>query len=232
MLVPVVCLGAGLLFATSATVAQGTDLRSSGTRGLVGLVRGAQSQVGRDEDTLSRLDAQVRAATDDAGAADAGVGQANRRASGLKVPAGLSAMAGPGLTVTLDDASDPPAAAGIDPNDTVVHQSDLQAVVNALWAGGAEAMSIAGQRVISTSAVRCVGNTLLLNGRVYSPPFAVTALGPAAPMRAALDRSPGVRLYRQAVDALGLLYRVESSPGLRVPPYDAVPVVSSARVLR
>ena len=68
--------------------------------------------------------------------------------------------------------------AGVDPNQLVVHQSDLQAVVNALWAGGAEAMTIAGQRVIATSAVRCVGNTLLLNGRVFSPPFEVAAIGP------------------------------------------------------
>ena len=52
-----------------------------------------------------------------------------------------------------------------DNDDLVVHQGDVQAVVNALWAGGAEAMSIMDVRVISTSAVRCVGNTLLLHGR-------------------------------------------------------------------
>ncbi len=84
-------------------------------------------------------------------------------------------------------------AAGVDPNQLVVHQSDLQAVVNALWAGGAEAMSIAGQRVVATSAVRCVGNTLLLNGEVFSPPFRVEAIGPAKAMTAALGQSKGVQ---------------------------------------
>ncbi len=87
-------------------------------------------------------------------------------------------------------------ADGVDANQLVVHQSDLQAVVNALWAGGAEAMTIAGQRVIATSAVRCVGNTLLLNGEVFSPPFRVAAIGPYGHNADALDRSPGVHLFR------------------------------------
>src|SRR6185437_17020012 len=94
----------------------------------------------------------------------------------------------------------PAATAGVDPNQLVVHQSDLQAVVNALWAGGAEAMSIAGQRVIATSAVRCVGNTLLLNGEVYSPPFRVVAIGPATQLQNNLDGSPAVRLFKQAAE--------------------------------
>ena len=53
-------------------------------------------------------------------------------------------------------------------------------MVNALWAGGAEAMTIMGERVIATTAVRCVGNTLLLHGRVHSPPFTVAAISVSA----------------------------------------------------
>ena len=92
-----------------------------------------------------------------------------------------------------------------------MHQSDLQAVVNALWAGGARAMSIAGQRVIATSAVRCVGNTLLLNGRVYSPPFRTEAIGPSVTMQAQLARSPGVALFEEAAGYYGLGYTVETA---------------------
>ena len=82
-------------------------------------------------------------------------------------------------------------------------------MVNALWAGGAEAMQLMDQRVISTSAVRCVGNTLVLQGRVYSPPFRIAAIGDATRMQQALDASPGVRTYRQFVDVVGLGYQVE-----------------------
>ena len=82
----------------------------------------------------------------------------------------------------------------------------MQAVVNALWAGGAEAMSIMDVRVISTSAVRCVGNTLLLHGRVYSPPFKIMAIGDPAALQQALASSEGVRLFRDAVDDFQLGY--------------------------
>ena len=47
-------------------------------------------------------------------------------------------------------------------------------MVNALWQGGAQGIKVMDQRLISTSAVRCVGNTLILQGRVYSPPYKIT----------------------------------------------------------
>jgi uncharacterized protein YlxW (UPF0749 family) len=123
------------------------------------------------------------------------------------------------VEVVLDDAASQPAGAQVDPNQLVVHQSDLQAVVNALWAGGAEAMSIAGQRVIATSAVRCVGNTLLLNGEVYSPPFGVAAIGPSASMLQRLAASPGVKLFREAAGYYGLGYTVDVQSRVDVPAY-------------
>ena len=117
-------------------------------------------------------------------------------------------MHGRGSTVTLNDAprrADGSLPAGAQRDDLVVHQQDVQAVVNALWAGGAEAMTIMGVRVISTSAVRCVGNTLLLNGRVYSPPFVITAdRRPGRRLRTALDAAPGRPPFRDAVTAFGL----------------------------
>jgi uncharacterized protein YlxW (UPF0749 family) len=112
----------------------------------------------------------------------------------------------------------PPASDNAD--DLVVHQQDVQAVVNALWAGGAEAMTLMGQRVISTSAVRCVGNTVVLHGRVYSPPFVVEAIGDRDAMRDALRAEPGVALYKTFVDRYGLGYSVHSSDQLALPPYD------------
>ena len=114
-----------------------------------------------------------------------------RRSSGLELAAGVVPVSGPGLVVTLNDAprdAAVPAQAG--PDDLVVHQQDVQAVVNALWSGGADAIMLQDQRVISTSAVRCVGNTLILQGRVYSPPYSITAIGDVPKLRAALGATP------------------------------------------
>ena len=130
-------------------------------------------------------------------------------------------MRGPALRVTLDDAklAGGEVPAGADPDDYVIHQQDVQSVVNALWRGGAEAMMLQDQRVISTSAVRCVGNTLILQGRVYSPPYVITAIGDRDAMRDALDSDPEVANLRQWSIAVGLGYDVKNVGQQTFPSY-------------
>ncbi|TAM85874.1 MAG: DUF881 domain-containing protein [Jatrophihabitans sp.] len=229
--VPVACLAAGLAFGVSAHESGGTDLRPPSTGDLAGLVRHAEAQVKDLDRQATDLQRQVSAATEEAGHGNAAVGAAQARVTPMLAPAGLTAAAGPGITVVLDDAPSGTSIVGVDPNQLVVHQSDLQAVVNALWAGGAEAMSVAGQRLIATSAVRCVGNTLLLNGEVYSPPFRVAAIGPYRTMAAALDASPGVNLFKQAASYYGLGYTV-AAQRVEVPAYTGTVALSYARAAR
>ncbi len=219
--VPVVCLVAGVGFATSASYSRGTDLRAPGTGSLVDTVRGAEHQVHDVDDAVRQVSGQLARAEKRAGRDNGDVAAAQRKAAPLQAPAGLTAVHGPGLTVVLDDApqAGTASASTVDPNQLVVHQSDLQAVVNALWAGGAEAMSIAGQRVIATSAVRCVGNTLLLNGEVYSPPFRVAAIGPSDTMQDKLAASRNVKYFREAAAYYGLGYTVEATSRVDIPAY-------------
>jgi uncharacterized protein YlxW (UPF0749 family) len=106
------------------------------------------------------------------------------------------------------------------PDDLVVHQQDIQAVLNALWSGGAEAVQMQDQRIIATSAPRCVGNTLLLNGRTYSPPYTVTAIGDVGRMQAALAAAPLVTLYKQYVVRFGLGYTEDPRPDVQVAGYN------------
>ncbi len=80
-------------------------------------------------------------------------------------------------------------------------------------------MSIMDVRVLSTSAVRCVGNTLLLHGRVYSPPFKITAIGDPAAMQRALNASEGVRLFKDAVDHYQLGYQETVEADVTVPAF-------------
>lgn len=102
-------------------------------------------------------------------------------------------------------------------------------MVNALWAGGAEAMSIMNVRVLSTSAVRCVGNTLLLHGRVYSPPFKIVAIGDPAALQRSLADSQGVRLFRDLVDDYKLGYK-ETVSTVTVPAFEDSTTLRSATV--
>ena len=207
--VPVVTGLAGLLFATSATTAQGTDLRGD-RPDLPALIRAREAEVAREARRNDDLRARIaaREATLPTGGA---LRDLRSRQAHLEEEAGLTAVSGPAVRVSLDDAGLDAASLpeGVSVDDVVVHQQDVQAVVNALWAAGAEAMTIQDQRVISTSAVRCVGNTLILRGRVYSPPFVVTAIGDQDALLAGLEKDPDVAVYREYVDRLGLGYHVE-----------------------
>lgn len=143
----------------------------------------------------------------------------------LGLVAGLVAMAGPGVRVTLDDSELERAPTG-NVNDLVVHSQDVQAVVNALWKAGAEAVAINGQRLVATSAVLCVGNTLLLNGTVHSPPYVVTAVG------AGRDRFEADALVRRLHDdaaTFGLRFSVAREDRAEVPAYRGATTPSYAR---
>lgn len=218
VLVPLTALVAGLLFATSAETAQGTDLRAGRRLQLTDLIVSERAQVDRQEAAAAALRRQVSAGTEQASARNERVARARAEGNALALAAGTTPVTGPALTVSLDDA--PPTAASDNPDDLVVHQQDVQAVVNALWAGGAEAMTLMGQRVISTSAVRCVGNTVVLHGQVYGPPFVVTAVGDQEGMQTALDLEPGVELFRRYVERFGLGYAVTAQDEVRLPAYE------------
>jgi uncharacterized protein YlxW (UPF0749 family) len=222
VLVPVTFLGAGILFAASHATAQGTDLRPGRFSQLTDLIAATQTTVADQEKQAADLRALVDQLNRAAAAGSSSVARENGRGDLLLSPAGLSAVTGPGLVVALDDAPRPaPGAppASNNPDDLVVHQQDVQSVLNALWAGGAEAVTLMGERVISTSAVRCVGNTLLVQGRLVGPPFVLRAIGNSGTMRAALNVEPGVALFRRYVDAFGLGYTVTSATTLRMPAY-------------
>jgi uncharacterized protein YlxW (UPF0749 family) len=219
LLVPVAFALAGVLFATSAEISRGTDLRASGNQSLPDLIRAEQRRLEASTARVEALRRSVEALTAPVAAGDQRVAKLTSQADKLAQDAGTEAVHGPGLKVKLDDAHLQSIPEGFTGDDLVVHQQDVQAVVNALWAGGAESMMVQDQRVISTSAVRCVGNTLILQGRVYSPPYTIAAIGDISAMRAALDSSADVTIYRQYVDALGLGYDVTQHPNLRMPAY-------------
>ncbi|HEY0404063.1 MAG TPA: DUF881 domain-containing protein [Blastococcus sp.] len=222
-LVPVVALAAGLLFATSGRTAQGTDLRAGDVTELSGLIAQRESAIARQAAQLSDLQRQVDRLTAQAATRDGAVAAAQSSGNAGLLSAGLVPLTGPGVVITLDDAPARPDGSlpvNARPDDVVIHQSDVQAVVNAVWAAASDGVAVMDQRLIATSAVRCVGNTLLLQGRTYSPPFVITAIGNAAAIRAQLDVSPQVAVFQQAVDDFGLTFSVRERPEVTVPAYD------------
>jgi uncharacterized protein YlxW (UPF0749 family) len=207
-----------VLFAASASTAHGTDLRGGDRTRVTELIAQEQRGYQVSQRRYGRLRREVDALGRQAGRRDARVSAEQRAADRLAPDAGLTPLSGPAVRVSLDDAPSDQHGHST-PDDLVVHQQDVQAVVNALWAGGASGMQIMDQRLVATSAVRCVGNTLILQGVVYSPPFRITAVGDPERLRAALDASPEVRIYRQYVAEFGLGYTVTTLGATTLPAY-------------
>ena len=230
---PLVVAAIGLLFATRENTLQGTGLRS-GRTALIEFVRSQDRLVHNRTGAVQQLQDEVDALTAQEAHRSAGVARLLAEAAKLAPAVGTQAVTGPALSVTLDDAESTAAGLpdGFTADDIVVHQQDVQNVVNALWEGGAEAMMLMDQRVISTSAVRCVGNTLILQGRVYSPPYVIQAIGNPVAMQAALDRSPQIAIYRQYVDAYGLGYDVKTLDKMTFPAYAGSLSLQNAKIQR
>jgi uncharacterized protein YlxW (UPF0749 family) len=223
VLVPVAALAAGLLFATSGSAAEGTDLRGGEISELTGLIAERNRDAARLEQQLAELQEQAGALTDQAAGRNAAVAAAQQAGRVGALSAAVVPLAGPGVEIVLDDAprrADGGRPGDATPDDLVIHQSDVQAVVNAVWAAGADGVSIMGRRLIATSAVICVGNTLLLQGRTYSPPFVVEAIVDADAVRGELAASPQVDVLQQAVADFGLTFSVEARPEVELPAYD------------
>lgn len=136
---------------------------------LIALISARQERVDGLTDQLDGLRDQVNRVQEnvDAPALQAVVDRAAARA-------GMTGVEGPGITVTFDDAAD--CEAGLQ-QDCRILDVDLQLAVNTLFAAGAEAVAVNDERVISTTAIRGAGLSVLVNYSVLSPPYEVSAIG-------------------------------------------------------
>lgn len=209
---------AGGLFAASAITARGTNLRSDQVSSVRDLVQQRSEQLARAQRAVDRQRAVVERL---ALAADVpGLEKAQAQVAALDPVVGSTEVSGAAIRVALDDA--PPEMRtnpDVDPNDLVVHQQDVQAVVNAMWRGGARGVQVMDQRIAATTAIKCVGNTLLIQGRVYSPPYVITGVGDQAGILLSLQNDPDVTVYRDYADAFGLGWAVDRLASFTLRPF-------------
>lgn len=220
------CLVIGLMIAVSSLNARGTDLRPDRNTDLAGLVR---SEAARNTELAQRVSV-LRTEVDRLSAAqntDNPGSAAELAAAGDTV--GLTPVKGPGVTVSLSDAPASVQAPGLDQDLLVVHQQDIQAVVNQLWASGAEAMTIQGQRVVPTTGIKCVGNTVVLHGIPYAPPYQITAIGDPRRLAAGLESSEYLRIYQQYVRVYHLGYGQRTETEVRLPGFQGRVELAYAR---
>ena len=234
---PVVVLLSGALFAVSAANSDGTDLRPGRYTDLATLVQSESDSYEQLQDRAGSLKVEV----DDLSGAvdDRQVRRKRQQATQLRGAANVDAVSGAGVSVVLADAPiDKLEEAVDDPQLSLerflVHQQDIQAVVNALWAGGATAVTIQGQRIVSTTGIRCTGSAVQLQGVPYPQPYTIQAVGNPDTLVTSLDADLDVAAFR--ADALlpeiGLGFSMDPEAQVEAPAYQGLLDISYAQPVR
>ena len=220
---PLVVLLSGSLFAISAYSSEGTDLRPGRYTDLAALVQNEADDYDALKGRLDELTAEVELLAADVD--DRAVNTAQRRIEELEDPAGLTPRIGPGISVTLSDApEDVINSTGRDLNLLVVHQQDIQAVVNAMWRGGATAVTIQGQRIVSTTGIKCHGNAVLLQGVPYAQPYVIEAVGDPELLEDTVRNDADVAYYlaRAEIPDISVGWDFEVEDEVEAPAFDGL----------
>ncbi len=195
----------GILIATAFnTTTRAAEVRPPGRSGdLVDVVREMEGQRESLQERLGDLREEVarleREAAEDAGMTRSFTQEFDR----VRLNAGMAEVAGPGVEVVLGDGADVPK--GADPNDYLIHDTDIAGVVNALFVGGAEAVAVNGERIIATTPIRCAGTTILVNATRLGNPYTIVAIGdPETLEQAVREDSHGSLLFDVYAKQYGL----------------------------
>ena len=220
---PLVFLACGALFVVSEANSEGTDLRPGRTTDLAGLVRNESKHLESLQDRAAGLTREVDRLSQSID--DSQVRRARAEARALRGPAGRLPVSGPGVTVTLSDAPrEVRESSAQDINLLVVHQHDIQAVVNAMWQAGAEAVTIQGQRVVSTTGIKCAGSSVELNGIYYSQPYVISAIGDNQRLLSSIERDDFISRYRadSEQEDIAVGWSLEFEPRIEAPAYEGL----------
>ena len=229
---PLVFLACGALFVVSEANSEGTDLRPGRTTDLAGLVKNESEHLGTLQDRAASLNKEVDQLSQSVD--DSQVRRARAQARALRGPAGRLPVTGPGITVTLADAPrEVRESSTQDINLLVVHQQDIQAVVNAMWEAGADAVTIQGQRVVTTTGIKCAGSSVELNGIYYSQPYVISAVGNTTRLLTSIDGDDYISRYRSDSEQRDIQvgWSLELESRIEAPAYEGLLNVEYAKPL-
>ncbi len=219
----VLVLAGTLIAVAGAQVRRGEPVAAEQRSRLIGEIHARTAETDRLQDRVDRL----RARTERSRAAALARSDEGRRVRRRLARAGAAAAAlpaaGAGIVVALADA--PPAGPAARRRATGggrVYDQDLQVLVNGLWAAGAEAIGVNGQRLTPTTAIRAAGEAILVDYRPLTGPYAVTALGDPDRLRDAFAGSAADRRLAALRERFGIRYEVRGTSGARLPAGSAV----------
>lgn len=168
---------------------------------------------------IARLRAELAAHQSQAAAQTDRLRKLNEELDAQRAAAGLTAVRGPGVAVTLDDSSVRNLPASADPNAYLIHEFDVRDVVNVLWLAGAEAIAINDERVVGNTSVYCVGSTVMVNTTRLSPPYVIRAIGEPGELMNTLRNPSYLASLRQKVERYGVRFQTMPMSEMTLPAY-------------
>lgn len=211
--VAIVCLVLGLLISMQFRTAYDYDTNARSAR--VEDLALKLNSVTEERDVLAKEVISLREKLANTNNGDPNVNGVQQELQKTSMLAGLTALKGPGIVVILDDSQRTPNP-GEDPNNLLVHDTDILMIVNELKASGAEAISINGERIIAMSEIRCAGTTILVNSNKIAAPFTITALGDPAKLESGITLKGG---YMESIKFYGIQSQINKADNLEVPAY-------------
>jgi uncharacterized protein YlxW (UPF0749 family) len=229
----VLAAGVALIGLLLATAAAQVRERAPGAAEARDALAAEIAQRTAETDQLDNDLKQLRAAVDEARADALGLTTSGtllaETLAELETVTGAGAVQGPGLVIHLDDAVEEESDGSGDPraeedgSEGRITDRDLQTIVNEVWAAGAEAVAINGQRLTALSAIRSAGQAVLVDFRPLSPPYDLVAVGDAKSMQSRIAEGFGGS-YLQVLQTYGISYSVKTRDQVRLPASGGLPV--------
>ncbi len=176
----IVCLITGFLLAfqlKALTDASSVNPMSQKNNNLISIIQNLEQEITGQENQVEKIRQELDTLQQNQ-QAPGKLNEMQEQLRDMRLWAGLTPVVGNGVIITVDDNKEGlKAKPNDDPNRYIVHYEHILSLVSELKRGGAEAISVNGQRLITTSEIRCVGNVILVNTTRIAPPFEIRAIG-------------------------------------------------------
>jgi len=178
--ITIVCIISGLLLSLQFKVQASLVSNPIGERNkvLIGIIKNLETEISSYQKELTQMRKELQQIENKTALGQEDIKKLQQKVQKAKFTAGLVAVKGRGITVTLDDnKAGLSTAPNDDPNRYIIHYENILNIITELKLGRAEALSINGQRIVTPSEIRCVGNVILVNTTRLAPPFEIKAIG-------------------------------------------------------
>jgi uncharacterized protein YlxW (UPF0749 family) len=217
LLVPAVLFGL-LVTLQWRTQAERSELSVRYNAPLVDAARALQNEQDKLKADLAALRVQLDEIQRNSSTQSGSERELQSRIDELRASAGLTPLSGDGVAIQLDDARNV-SVSSRDVDRSICHATDLTDILNTAWKGGARAIAVNDERIVSSSSVYCVGSTIMVNGTLMSPPFNINAIGPQNALLGAFDDPNQLQDIKQRRDVQGLGFRVTRAAAIHVPAF-------------